>query len=64
MVLQMMTLFEKEQVQKAFQRCFGLKETLHSEDSLVKRAAITSLAYQSGLREEFIKNNLEEILKL
>jgi len=57
--------FEKEQIEKTFKRCYGLQSALQkTNDSLLRRGAIESLAFQSGLRKEFIEDNLEEILNL
>jgi len=58
-----MNTFEKQQIEKAFSRCYGLQSALQkTDDVLLRRGAIESLAFQSGLRKEFIENNLEEIL--
>lgn len=61
-----MNEFETQQIQKAFNRCFGLQKALKTseEDKLLRRGAIESLSYQSGLRKEFIENNLKQILEL
>ncbi|MGL5713274.1 MAG: hypothetical protein ACRCX2_09665 [Paraclostridium sp.] len=55
--------FEKEQVEKVFKKCYGLQSALQkTNDMLLRRGAIEALAFQSGLRKEFIEDNLEEIL--
>lgn len=57
--------FEKEQVLGAFKRCYGLQSALSkSDDKLLRCGAVDSLSFQSGLRKEFIEDNLEEITKL
>jgi hypothetical protein len=61
-----MNEFEQDQVIKAFNRCFGLQNALKTSenDKVLRRGAIESLAYQSGLKKEFIENHLTEILSL
>jgi len=58
-----MNQFEKDLVLRTFLKCFGLRGALLKEnDKLLREASIDSLARQSGLRKEFIEDNLEEIL--
>jgi len=61
-----MNEFEKEQIENAFNRCFGLQEAFkkayEDNDSILKLGVLHSLSQQSGLRKFFIENNLTEIL--
>lgn len=60
-----MNEFQIQQIQQAFKRCYGLQDALLKEgDALLRRGSIESLAYQSGLRKDFIESNLIEILAL
>lgn len=61
-----MNEFEIQQIENAFKRCFGLQSAVKRsvEDELLQRAVVESLSYQSGLRRDFIKNNLEQIAQL
>ncbi len=61
-----MNSFEKQQIQEAFDRCWGLQSALKDSenDALLRRGTLESLATQSGLRRSFIEDNLTEILAL
>jgi hypothetical protein len=54
--------FERELIQTTFKQCFGLKSCLNSVRS--QHDAIVALSERTGLRIEFIKANLEEIINL
>lgn len=60
--------FEKDLLRNVFTQRFGLKETLldaaKENDKLLLEAIIDSLSQQSGLRVKFIKDNINEIIKL
>lgn len=63
-----MNEFEKDLLRNVFAKRFGLKETLldaaKENDKLLLEAIIDSLSQQSGLRAKFIKDNINEIIKL
>lgn len=55
-------------IKDTFKRCYGLqdgiKNGINKTDKLLLEAGLDSLRIQSGMSAEFIKSNLEEILKI
>jgi len=54
--------FERQLIKDTFKQCYGLKSCLKSVRT--QGDAIVSLSERTGLRIEFIKNNLEQIINL
>ena len=54
--------FETQLIKDTFKQCFGLQSCLKSVRT--QHDAITALSERTGLRIEFIKNNLEQIINL
>lgn len=63
-----MKTYEKEVIESAFNRCWGLqsalKDGIEKNDALLSKGAIEALSNQTGLRKEFIEGNLKEIIEL
>lgn len=60
-----MKQFEIDILKAVFARCFGLDSfTAKANDKLSEKTAIDTLAYQSGMRRNFIESNFAEIQKL
>lgn len=59
-----MQKWEKDIIFRTLKRCNGLRYAITSTKEDVVLEAVKSLAYQSGMRIEFIKNHLEEIKTL
>jgi len=60
--------FEKDIILKAFLKCFGLRSALEksvkNNDAILQITSIESLAMNTGMRKDFIKENLTEIINL
>lgn len=54
--------FEKKLIKDTFSKCFGLQSCLKSVRT--QHDAIIALSERTGLRIEFIKSNLNEIIEL
>lgn len=63
-----METFYKQQIKDAYSRCFGLEMMVKEADEQADKskfdAVVYSLAYQTGLRTEFIKDNLNDIKEI
>ena len=63
-----MEQWEIDIVLKAFLKCFGLRDALKKavkeNDAILKITSIESLAMKTGMRKDFIKTNLTEIINL
>lgn len=65
-----MNYLEQEIVKESFNRCSFLRDLVISAakekatDKLYRASAINSLAHQTGLRQDFIEDNLQEIITL
>ena len=57
-----MNNFEMQLIKDTFKQCFGLQSCLKSVRT--QGDAIVSLSERTGLRIDFIKSNLEEIINL
>lgn len=60
--------YEKQIIKGAFDRCFGLQDSIKrmaaKEDELLISLALNSLVTNSGMRFSFLRDNLEEIIAL
>ncbi len=54
-----METWQTDTIKAAFNKCYGLQEALKNE--AIQEPAIESLAYCTGFRIDFIKDNLETI---
>lgn len=63
-----MEQWEKDIVLNAFLKCFGLRSALEQSvkdnDKILQITSIESLAIKTGMRKDFIKANLSEIITL
>lgn len=57
-----LSTFEFKLIKDTFKQCFGLQSCFKSDRT--QPFAITALSERTGLKIEFIKNNLEEIINL
>ena len=53
-----MTPFEKSLIEDAFQKCWGLKDSFER----LPDESIEILSQMTGIREKYIRENLDEIL--
>lgn len=55
-------------IKETFNRCHGLQDALKNglkkQDKLLLEGAITSLVTQSGIRRQWIEDNLKQIIEL
>lgn len=56
--------YEKEIIQNAFKKNYGLQDSFELKGNLKKQDVVAALAQQTGLRNKFIEDNFEEIQKL
>lgn len=60
--------YEIEIIRHAFARCFGLKDALNKgidrKDDLLTDSCLHSLSVQTGMRLDFIKDNVRIIKEL
>lgn len=57
-----MSIFETQLIKDTFKQCFGLQSCLKSVRT--QGDAIVSLSERTGLRIDFIKANLDEIINI
>lgn len=57
-----METFFIEIIRKAFKRCYGLQQAL--KDEALREASLDSLANQSGIRRDYLADNVNIIINL
>lgn len=63
-----MQLWEIDNIRNTFKRCYGLQHAINKAfdgtDTNYQKECLKTLANQSGMRVEFLTNNLETIKQL
>lgn len=63
-----MEAYEKQIIKQAYKRCYGLQlavsKYIDSKDNVMVNEIIKTLAYQTGLRVDYIRDNKQDILNI
>lgn len=59
-----METWQKDIITQALDRCWGLRETLKTQDNRIYNGAIHELARQTGMGEEFLRKHITTIQQL